>query len=203
MDGQYFAQYGEDTATKKVLGEISKEQLIAVLANSGLGLTLDSTPEEIYAALATKFPQQLSMLVPGWISSGVLTLSCTSNTSSVKMTVSSTPTEGHGYYTSPAFDITAFQTLQIVGSAYKAGMNDGSGGAYRPSVHLINVVTGAIIELYRHVGTQKVTENINKTVSLAGYSGKYSLRLDIFSYPNDSSKNNGSYINLTKALLIT
>ncbi len=59
VDGQYFAQYGEDTATKKVLGEISKEQLIAVLANSGLGLTLDSTPEEIYAALKRAFPASI------------------------------------------------------------------------------------------------------------------------------------------------
>lgn len=68
-NGNYYAQYGEDAATKKVLGEISKEQLIAALANSGLNLTTDSTPEQIYEALAEKFPGKV-VLFNGAIASG-------------------------------------------------------------------------------------------------------------------------------------
>lgn len=64
-DGQYYAQHGDDESSKKVLGEISKSQLITVLANSGLGLTLESTPEEIYTALATKFPKAVYLVENG------------------------------------------------------------------------------------------------------------------------------------------
>ena len=59
VDGTYYVQYGEDEATKKALGEgeIDKELLLEALAYSGLGLTRDSTAEEIYSALRAAFPE--------------------------------------------------------------------------------------------------------------------------------------------------
>lgn len=57
-NGNYYAQYGNNTASKKVLGEINKIDLINALANSGLGLTPSSTPAQIYAALNRVFPLQ-------------------------------------------------------------------------------------------------------------------------------------------------
>ncbi len=200
-NGNYYAQYGEDTATKKVLGEISKEQLIAVLANSGLGLTLDSTPEEIYAVLATKFPQQLSMLVSGWIYSGTPNASVKSDDTRVTMTITSTPLTGWAEYNSPLFDFTAFKTLQFAGSAYKYTHN--SGEVYAPRIFLLDQDGKQVASLYQHNGKEKTIENINKTVNIAGYTGKYSLQLAIYSYNNDSSKNDGAYISLSKALLAT
>ena len=56
-DGNFYAQYGDDESTKKSLGEIEKAKLMEALTYSGLGLTLESTPEEIYAALAAYFPE--------------------------------------------------------------------------------------------------------------------------------------------------
>ena len=200
-NGNYYAQYGEDAATKKVLGEISKEQLIAVLANSGLGLTLDSTPEEIYAALAIKFPQQLSMLVSGWIYSGVVNASVGSNDTRVTMTVTSTPSPGWAEYTSPAIDITAFRTLQLVGAAYKFTSNGSD--VYAPRIFLLDQYGKQVASLYQHSGKEKVIENINKVINVIGYTGKYSLQLAIYSYNNDSSKNDSAYISLSKALLAT
>lgn len=59
-NGNYYAQHGEDANTKKLLGEIEKAKIIEALSSSGLGLTQQSTPEQIYTALASAFPGNIN-----------------------------------------------------------------------------------------------------------------------------------------------
>ena len=73
VDGTYYVQCGEDETTKKALGEceIKKGLLIEALAHSGLGLTRDSTAEEIYSALSAAFPAWAYLFHNGTAADGV------------------------------------------------------------------------------------------------------------------------------------
>lgn len=210
--GNFYAQHGEDAASKKVLGEISKYELVNALANSGLGLTQNSTPAQIYAALATKFPPNKSMIVAGWtLTKDVyVTASVVSNTSQVKLTFVKQVEYSLGqlaYYDSPGFDISTFKTLELEGTSYRYTNNETS-SEYNPAILLINKNTNAAVELFRHPnngGYGGSSNQIKKTINVASYTGMYYLRMQIFSYhsePNHGNGNNASsYINLTKALL--
>lgn len=56
--------------TFRPFGEIEREKLLLALQNSGLGLTMQSTPEQIYTALANKFPGKVILFNNGTFASG-------------------------------------------------------------------------------------------------------------------------------------
>lgn len=182
------------------------------MANSGLGLTHSSTPAQIYAALATKFPPTKSMIVPGWTLSGNNpATSLISNTSYVKMTMGNHQTRGvTSNMISPVFDITSFKSLALLGESYKITGNTSSNG-YTPKIYLVNNSTGGRTLVYEHpnYGTKKTTNQIAVTHNTASLTGNYYLLGEIYSYEgvdsngnsSNGSTNVGAYIYLTKALL--
>lgn len=102
-DGKYYAQYGDDESTKKLLGEIEKAKLIEALAHSNLGLTLQSAPEEIYAALAAAFPDSFAfypnnqILWNGSAWNGVCSASCSGEEDEAYITYSSAKMDATSY----------------------------------------------------------------------------------------------------------
>lgn len=181
--------------------EIDRLALIQALANSGLGLTNNSTPAQIYAALATKFPPTRSWIVSGWgVSSNPAgiknTFEC--NNSYVKLTLLQQGDQ-YGYEftltaSSPAFDISSFKSLSLVGTSYMSNYGNGY-------IDLINQSNGGTSRLYTHTNIGKI-DTINTSMNVASLSGNYYLRYTIPGRGGtNGSYNIGSYIYLTKALL--
>lgn len=182
--------------------EIDRLELIYALANSGLGLTEDSTPAQIYAALAKKFPPTKSWIVPGWSLGGnPAASSIHSGNDYVKMTIYAS---GGGsmitYCNSPAIDLTAFKTLSITGEGRRSTGNPTDG--YQPKLYLVNTSNGSSTLLFKGTSGQfsgATIDAININMNVSSLTGNYLLRGEISNYQD--GQNNGAYIYLTKALL--
>lgn len=115
--GNFYAQYGEDSSTKKILGEIDRVKLITALTNSGLGLTLQSTPEQIYATLAAKFPGIIVLYNNGTYAAGYSHLnghsSASSATNASGFFLLATSTDYAYAFINPSVDLTAYKSLKI------------------------------------------------------------------------------------------
>lgn len=182
--------------------EIDRLELIHALANSGLGLTENSTPEEIYAALATKFPPTKSWIIPGWYTSGNnASSSIHSGNDYVQMVISASGYYGSvtTYMTSPTIDVTTFKTLKIEGQSRRSTGNPTEG--YQPELYLINASTGGSTLLFKGTsgGSAPVIDTINVSRNIASLTGNYYLKGKIGNY--EDGQNNGAYIYLAKALL--
>ena len=152
------------------------DDLVSSLAYSGLGITEESTFDEISAALAEKFPAYLSMICSGWVasksSSSIPNAICSSNTTSVyhKTGAVSIKNEGvayHYYYTSPEFDITPFTNLSVQGTAWSYRCVN-----YVSTLYLVSE-NGTKTEIYKQPARsttndahKNVTDNISKTFKI-------------------------------------
>lgn len=191
---------GADTVYPFSSGDIDKERLLEALQYSGLGLTEDSTAEEIYAALASLFPAIYSLLIPGWVASGAAVYTEHCDTDYVEFFITTTKKAGCTmYYDSPTFDIDAYKDLTLVGTL-KEGW---AGSSYKWYIYLVNYADQTdIITVYSSSGEgRSVIQNINKIFDVSQYKGTYYLRLKTYiSIDKNTNAVIGakSYMNLTK-----
>ena len=209
-DGNYYAQYGEDPSTKKLLGEIDKAQLITALANSGLGLTQESTPEQIYVALALAFSETYDIPLSGWAVSGTATGKVTSDGSTyIKGTLTSRKNLYGAYdvyVTSPTFDLSRFKSLVIRGISVRVTNNTSSG--YSPKLYLVSA-NGTETLLYEQKNStgENISQSISITYNVSGITGKYYLKMALHGHHGDGggdyagNDNIGTYIQLNKPYL--
>lgn len=208
-DGEYGYIVTDSAGADTVIPFSNAKKLYQALQYSGL-VTEDMTFAEMCDALAAAYPATYSLLMSGWglsYSASGLTASGACSTSAVKMTITNQTTTAstHARYTSPEFDISAFKTLNIIGTSHRAAYNPSTG--YNPLLYLVDA-EGIETQLFKHSSTTGGSnENISINHDVSALTGKYRLRIDILSYcggtPSESnvSSNVGAYINLTKALL--
>lgn len=182
VDGTYYAQYGEDEATKKALGEgeIRKDLLLEALAYSGLGLTQDSTAEEIYSALRAAFPSLAYVFRNGTLADGVEYENFTSADGYMCASAEADSGEDPPYESSReariSFDFTGYHYLDIT-LKYNTYANYGSSSAAYG------------IDAYNSTGlpgTENSEEETTIKIDISSYTGVHFVGFNLYAC-NDSS----------------
>lgn len=178
---------GADTFVPFSSGEIDKAQLLEALAYSGLGLTEESTAEEIYEALANRFPAYFDMLSLPFTTTGSFTKS--GNTFTLKP--GSTWVETAAY--TPFVDFTPFHNIELSGT-----LSIGIYGSADPSwVYLELCPENGALSIV-NVGTLTASPSSMNlaTKDISNLTGNYRLQLRGRTY------NDGITAVINKALLV-
>lgn len=165
--------------------EIDKEQLIIALANSNLGLNMESTPEQIYTALFNRFPGGREFIIS---CSGSYTNTGGNNSyaDSTKYSVSgnklTATMSSYGYGVDNGWkqtvntnkvDISKYYTLEIKGSVsivpYPGKSQNSS--AY---IYLCNS-SGAIVKTIANTSNSNIT--INTTIDIEALKGDHFIKI--------------------------
>ena len=172
-----------------VVIENNKNEIITALQNSGLGLTEDSTIEEICNALAAKFPGTI-VLLNGSTGAGNWTLSKTSGTGTVASTSSgirftATSNSGSnsklgGSMTSvSSYDLTNVSKITIT-SYYQQG-KDGSLALY---IKNSSGTTVKNVTLFSYSVNGSSADDpstvVNSEIDVSSLTGKHSIQIDSY-----------------------
>lgn len=164
------------------LGTNRKAELVSSLAYSGLGITEDSTWEEIFAALQSVYPEYLDLCTLDWESRP--NANCkevqVNTTGELYMQILSYVDSANScklFLVSPEFDVTDYDSITIVGESLKTTTNDsgvGTFSGYRNQITLNNGdigATGVELKLFEHPASSSTLMSINITIDVSEMAG--------------------------------
>lgn len=165
-------------------------QVIEAMQNTNMGLTEESTWDDIINALNVLFPAQLNLL--SYLSGKWTFNNC--DVSSQNPLSFDADSKGNATATSASFDITTYKSLSVTASHSRSeGQGGGQDCTYNAYLHLDNA-------------NKDISLNSSATIDLSGYTGTayiYAQCMRATQYrPDGSSYTSSSSIYFSKLLLV-